>query len=264
MASNKDGRSTRASGRRFGSARRQGSQEVGTEDRISTIRAGQGARVTTRKNASVAAGRARAKAEERYYKRHPEAKAAPGGPERSGKNVALLVVASVVALVLVFLIGSCVVALVTGGDPGADVEQQRNEQNLNVDDGQQAADPDDEQAGLDGTVSYKGTTYSLVQEDGRWAVVGTGSGGSADTLFYLEGTPVAIARRKSTLLIPENRDGSWDVVCYVISVSTNASYVVGSDGKMVQGSGDATEVKLDGTTLRVTDSSGATTDVPVE
>ena len=40
--------------------------------RISTIHAGQGAKVTTRKNASEAADRARQTAGERYYEHHPE------------------------------------------------------------------------------------------------------------------------------------------------------------------------------------------------
>ena len=261
MANDKDRRPSRPTGRRFAARGRASTPDVGTEDRISTIRAGQGARVTNRKNAAAAAGRARKNAEERYYKRHPEARAAAGGPERSSKNVVLLVAASVAILVVVFLLGSCIVSNIAANDAAKEAEEARNEQKLDVG-GERVQDPDTEQAGLDGTVSYQGSSLGLQQgDDGQWSVVLTDASGSAETLFLLEGTPAAIARSFNTIVIPENRSGSWDVVCYVLDGHSNASYVVGEDGAKVTGSGDVSSVEIDGTTLRVTDSTGATTDV---
>ena len=116
-----------------------------------------------------------------------------------------------------------------------------------------------EQADVDGTVSYGGETYSLQQaDDGSWSLVNS----AGEALVALEGTPVALVRTGDTLLVPENRDGGWDVPCYVVGGHTQGiTYVVGSDGNPVQGSGDIASVELDGTTLRVTGADGSTTDV---
>ena len=95
-------------------------------------------------------------------------------------------------------------------------------------------------------------------EDGTWGLANA----SGDTLFEIEGTPVALLRSAETILIPENREDGWDVVCYVIGGHlSGVTYVVGSDGNAVGGSGSIDAVELDGTTLRVTDDSGSTTDV---
>ena len=239
-------------------------------DQISTIRAGQGARVTTRSNAAEAAGRARHNAEERYYERHPEARSAHGGPERSRKNVVLLVLAAVAALVLVFFLGRCV-ATVLSPAPEEGAPQQGHGQAALTDaereyqEQQTQHDAGSEQVGVDGTVSYAGVTYALRQlDDGRVGLVRVGADGSDEVLTELEGTPVALVRRAETLLVPENRDGGWDVVCYVIGGHGSATYVAGPDGSMVQGSGEATSVELSGATLRVTDASGSVTEVALE
>ena len=234
--------------------------------RISTIRAGQGAKVTTRKNASEAADHARHSAEKRYYERHPEARSSAGGPPRSGRNVVLLVVAAILALCLVFLLGRCVAGIIAPGDDGQD---SRPEQTLRPTEDEQAAidqqsqhDTGQEQAGPDGSVSYRGDTYSLqMQEDGLWGLVRTGSSGTTETLFEVEGTPTALLRNVDTILVPENRNGGWDVVCYVIGGHGQASYVIDDTGAMIQGSGEIESAELEGTILRVTDTTGQTRDI---
>lgn len=239
-------------------------------DQISTIRAGQGARVTTRGNAAEAAGRARRNAEERYYERHPEARSAHGGPERSRKNVVLLVLAAVAAMVLVFFLGRCAASMLAPA-PEESAPQQGHgqaaltEAELEYQEQQTQHDTGSEQVGVDGTVSYAGDTYALRQlDDGATALVRAASDGSEEVLAELEGTPVALVRRAETLLVPENRDGGWDVVCYVIGGHGSATYVAGPDGSMVQGSGEATSVELSDTTLLVTDASGSVTEVALE
>ncbi len=234
--------------------------------RISTIRAGQGARVTTRKNASEAADRARHSAEKRYFERHPEARTPAGGPPRSGRNVVLLVVAAILALCLVFLLGRCVAGLLAPGDDGEGTRQEQTlrptEEEQEAIDQQSQHDSGQEQAAADGTVTYRGDTYSLqMQEDGLWGLVCTGASGSVQTLFKVEGTPAALIRNVDTLLVPENRDGGWDVVCYVIGGHGQASYVIDEAGEMIQGSGDIESAQLDGSVLRVTDTSGQTRDI---
>ena len=233
---------------------------------IDTIRTGQGARVTTRKNAAEAAGRARKSAEQRYFSRHPEARA-QGGPERSVGKIVLLVVAAFLALALVFVIGTLVTSLIfppqaqegTGGQ-----ELHLTESELAMREQQEAHDAGQEVAGTDGSVSCGGVTYALAQqEDGGWAVTGTVNG-STDTIFTIEGTPVALARSADLLLVVENRDGGWDVVCYMINGHADATLLVGADGQPWGGSGDAASAELSGSTIRVTDASGATSETAFE
>lgn len=250
-------------------ARRGRSARLASESSsISTIHAGQGARVTTRHNAAEAADRARHSAEQRYLSRHPEARPSKDGPRRSGRNTVILVVAAIAVLVVVFFaFRFAMLALFStpSDDPAGtqagqttgltDAEYQAQED-------QRAHDDGSEQAGVGGTVTYAGSTFSLQEQgDGLWGVVRTTSSGDTSTLFMVEGTPVAIARRGNTILVPENRDGGWDVVCYVVDGNSAAGYLVGSDGSMLRGEGDVASVELADTVLHVTDSSGATTDV---
>ncbi|MBM6775376.1 hypothetical protein [Olsenella profusa] len=247
-----------------GARRAHATVEVSDEEGISTIRAGQGARVTTRHNADQAARRARRNAEERYFERHPEARGTAVGPERSRKNVVLLVVLAVLALVIVFLVGRCVtVALAPAPDEGAS-EQTFGDQGLTSEGPQEVErDPESEVAFADGSVSYQGSTYFLAtQEDGSWGVSETDPYGASETLFLLEGTPAALARWTNTILVPENRDGTWDVVCYVIAGHTGgASYLVGEDGSPVQGNGEVSSVSIEGSVMHVTTTDGAVSDV---
>lgn len=256
-------RPSHAAPRTRGRFRAQTGAGVDGGEGISTIRSGQGARVTTRKNAAEAADRARQEAEKRYAKRHPEARAPQGGPERSVRNIVLLVIAGILVVAVVFAVGSLINALLF---PPATEETTKQEQTLRPSDDELAAqeeqaehDAGHEQADADGTVSYGGETYSLQQaDDGSWSLVNS----AGEALVTLEGTPAALVRTGDTLLVPENRDGGWDVPCYVVGGHTQGiTYVVGSDGNPVQGSGDIASVELDGTTLRVTGADGSTTDV---
>lgn len=250
--------------RLFGSSGTANSVGLASEsDKITTIHAGQGARVTTRKNAAEAADRARKNAEARYAKRHPEERGPQVGPRRSTRNVVLIVIAAILALAVVFALGTLVTSMLF---PPAERESHQNDQNLRptaseqeMIDRQEAHDAAQEQAGVDGSVSYGNETYSLSQGDaGTWALVNA----AGDVLFEVEGTPTALLRSAETILIPENREDGWDVVCYVIGGHiSGVTYVVGSDGEAVGGSGSIDSVELDDTTLRVTDDSGKTTDV---
>lgn len=238
-----------------------GARHAAPSEGMGTIRAGQGAKVTTRKNAAEAADLARHNAEERYYKRHPEARGSAVGPERSRRNVLVIVLAAVLGLTVLFFVVRCATAVLTPGP--AEIAEQMSERG---DEGRQGttSDPETAEADAGGSVSYQGQSYSIqVQESGRYGVVRTTEAGSASTLFELEGTPVAILRYGGTILVPENRNGGWDVVCYVVAGHSAPSYVAGSDGGMVTGSGDITATQLDGPVLRVTDSTGAVTDVSI-
>lgn len=236
---------------------------AGGPDKITTIRAGQGARVTTRSNAAEAADRARHNAEVRYAKRHPEERAPQAGPKRSARNVVLIVIAAILALAVVFVLGTLVTSALF---PPAEQQAQQNDQTLRPTpdeqealDEQRAHDAAQEQAGIDESVSFGGEAYSLRQgEGGGWELVNA----AGNVLVEMEGTPTALLRSADTILIPENREDGWDVVCYVVGGHTSGiTYVVGSDGEAVGGSGGIESAELDGTTLVITDDSGDTTDV---
>lgn len=261
-------RATARETRHMGSGVRRGSRRgssglASDATEISTIGVGQGARVTTRDNVAEAADRARHNAELRYAQRHPEERAPKGGPKRSVLNIVLLVVAGVLALGVVFAVGTLVNSVLF---PPASQESSPNDQTLRpteseqeVIDRQDEHDAAQEQVGVDGTVSYSGVTYALrASDDGGWSLVNS----AGDVIVALEGTPVALARAADTILIPEERDGGWDVVCYVVGGhSDGTTYVVGEDGTAVSGTGGIASVELDGTTLHVTGDDGAVTDV---
>ena len=125
-----------------------------------------------------------------------------------------------------------------------------------------ANDAGKEQVEVGWSLSFGGDSFALTQqEDGAWALVRTSSTGTSTTLFLLEGTPVALARISDTILIPENRNGGWDVVCYVIDGHSSASYVSSPDGTVVGGEGDAASAELGDNAIVVTDSSGAAHEV---
>lgn len=266
MTDDKNRRAARPAHSARHAAGRRPSPAVGTEEGISTIRSGQGARVTTRKNAAEAAGRARQNAERRYYERHPEARSTGSGPARSGRNVVLLVIVAILVLAIVFVLGSCVTGALGGRQAeGSDAPSQTlklTEQEQQAQDQQQQHDAGTEQAEPGGSVSFGGETFTLAQQqDGTWALVLSSSSGASSTLFLLEGQPVALLRSYDTIVIPENRDGSWDVVCYVIDGQGSASYVTTSDGQVAGGEGQATSAELGDEVVIVTDSTGATHEV---
>lgn len=116
---------------------------------------------------------------------------------------------------------------------------------------------------IDQSVRYRDATYSITkQDDGSYALVSTvKSGDGLTVLSTLTGTPVNLVLYNGTLVVPENLDGSWDVVAYTIGMGTPASQVVNSDGTAVSGKGQIDSVKLDGSDLQITDDSGNTTKV---
>lgn len=266
--------STRSAQARTAQARSAQSRPTGRQEprlasdseQISTIGAGQGARLTTRENASEAADYARHNVERRYAERHPEARAQQAGPKRSALNVVLLVVAGILVVLLVFVLGTLVNSALfppeTDETTAQDQTLHLTEAELQAQQEQAEQDAGQEQVGTDGTVSYGGETYALQQDDdGTWALINA----VGDVLISLEGMPIALARSADVLLVPENRDGAWDVVSYVVGGHLDGvTYVVGSDGEPVRGSAEAVSVELDGTTLRVTDTNGTTTDVALE
>ncbi len=245
---------------------------------ITTLHAGQGARVTTRKNAAQAAEQARVNAEKRFAKRHSSdqltasankargrkrsaaATAQPAqGPERTRKNIFILVGGAFLVLVLLVLVVGCVAGLF---GPSQDQAEQGNQT-------QSAWQQEQQQVTTtaDDSVVYQGMTYAIKkQASGNYGVVRQDANGSgtATTVFEIEGEPRALILYNSVLVIPENRNGNWDVVSYVIADGSLPAYVMTMDGSEAGGSGSIESATLDGSNVIVKDSNGNTTSVALE
>lgn len=232
---------------------------------ITTLHAGEGAEVTTRKNASHAADLARANAEERFRRRHSSDKlsAAAGraaghtasknsraasGPERTNKNIFIAVGAAVVGLALLFFLVKCATSALT---PKAEAPAAET-------DGQ-PAEAQQQESAADGAVTLHGVSYALTQVDGAWSVTADGV-----AAFELAGTPSGIIVSNGILIIPESLADGWDVLAYMPADGSLPTQVSNSDGSPVTGSGSITSAELTGANLTVTDSTGATTTVALE
>ena len=199
---------------------------------IATLRAGQGAQIPQSPR---------------------QADNTPEPPNR--KSVIILVVAAIVALTALFFIVRC--ATSTKSESAS--QQPKQTQSAYADEKQQ-----DEQS-VDGSVTFHGLKYSLEkQSDGKTAVVRTSDSGTKSVLFEVEGTPTSLILFNDTILVPENRESGWDVVACALVDGSLPTLIADKDGKAVGGNGTITAATLDGTTLKVTDSTGNTTSVALQ
>ena len=95
----------------------------------------------------------------------------------------------------------------------------------------------------------KASPSPISQDGGTYSVTRDGA-----VVFNLEGTPTGLVLYNGSLVVPENRDGGWDVVSYMIADGSVPAYVMGAGGNAAGGSGDIQSATLDGSALKVTDS----------
>lgn len=113
------------------------------------------------------------------------------------------------------------------------------------------------------SIAYRGVTYKVEkQSNGKYALMGYPEGSDDGTSYFeFDGTPVQLVLYNGALIIPENLDGSWDVLSYTIGAGALPTQVMGPDDNPVTGEGSIDSVKLSDPNLVVTDSSGKTTNV---
>ncbi len=202
---------------------------------ITTIHAGQGAHMAREKIADVG--------EE------------PGLKNR--RRTVLLVIATIVALIVLFFVVRCAVSL-SSPEPAPATKTQQSDSAYS---GEKQQDKQD----ADGTITYQGSKYAIEkQSDGKYGITRDGGSGNTTVVFEVDGAPVNLMLYNGTILVPENNNGKWDVVAYTIGDGALPVLVADKDGNVVGGTGTIESAELDGASLKVTDSNGTTTNVALE
>ena len=224
-----------------------------------TIAASQGAVISNRDNADVAAGAARASMRGRGRRRRSRRLSAAAGRNVSSHDVALessgrsrkvliglFLAAAVVIVALAVLVARAWNSTPSEVEPSTRVERT--------------------EASADEGVSYDGYSYTTAETDGgTYVFVRTSEDGSSLTLCELSGEPVSVVLCDGAFCIPENlSDGTWDVIVYTMGDGSVATQLVGSDGSAVTGTGTLSAAMLDGTDLVLTDASGNETRAALE
>lgn len=239
-----------------------------TSGSLDTLQAGQGAQVTTRKNADAAARRARASAERRTADRRLKGKNRPSyGSKRSDATSIdrrqMLILAGAALVVLIIL--GVLVSRACSSVKLPDAEQPPAQTA-----GDQPAQPVQPDAGTGAavlqTIKYESATVTLERmSDGSYAVMAVGpDAANPITLFKVAGTPHSLLLHENTFIVPENLGGSWDVLLFTWGADAPVSPATGADGATIMGTGDIADAVFDGSVLHVSDTSGETTDIALD
>ncbi len=112
-------------------------------------------------------------------------------------------------------------------------------------------------------IQYDGYNYVLTQSsEGPWTLVRSSSTNSDPlVLFNFPGTPMGLILYNGAFIIPENLNGSWDVVAWTMGDGSVPALLANEDGSDVSGTGSLTAAALDGDTLVLTLADGSTQDV---
>lgn len=213
---------------------------------ISTLVSGQGAVLHDRDSAAEAASAARSnfrkaghgrlrKGARPAVKHRDQPKPRLSRPAVIGICVGAGVVAVLIVVLVVALINTPSTSLSGGGGQSQRVEQVQDD-------------------ALDG-IEYGGYTYSVRQDDdgAGYSFVRAGKADAQpQVLFQLQGTPVTVVLYNGAFVIPENLDGKWDVVSWVMGDGSVAAELAHEDGTPVAGDGTLASAKLDGSNLVLT------------
>lgn len=108
-------------------------------------------------------------------------------------------------------------------------------------------------------IEYRGTTYRLTQkEGGGYALTSTSDGfeGTA-TLYDLAGTPVTLILYNTAFVIPENLpDGTWDLIAYPLGGGSVTQQVTDADGNPIIGQGEIASATLSGDAIQISTTAG--------
>lgn len=216
---------------------------------FSRLTEGEGARITTRENAELGrtAGMAALKVDDHRIKtgERPKVKSRQTKEKHDRRLYIGLGIFAIVLLAIAFFVIRDTLLVPTEVPTTQELEQTQ------VDVGE--------------TIVHGGASYALMEQgDGSVALTYQPEGASSpQVLCIVPGKPVQLVLYNNTFVIPENLNGSWDVLAFMRGISTEAAPVVDAEGAPVGGEGSISSVKLDGAVLHVTTDSG-TVDVRLD
>ena len=223
-----------------------------------TIRRGQGAVLSTRKTSARAAKAARTALPDvsnlRIHTHHaPSAKI--DSPHRAAPSRPPL------AVIIALVAGAALISIATVMFAGALLSPSDDDAHGDVASPTAAAMTT---VGAGNTIEYAGAEYGVLEgEDGGWTLTRS-SGDETSVIYEFSGMPLTVSLYEGELYITENLpDETWDVIAYMLADGALPSQLVGADGQPVAGDAELSSAVLDGNTLVLTTSSGATVVVPL-
>ena len=214
-------------------------EETGSFRRIN---ASEGARVTTRANASQAAS-FRAQSARPVEAVRMSSAGRPRVVHRDVEvqsNKRVFVALGVAALIMVSIVGWLIVRALTS-----------------VEHADEKPVAEQTQAGIGEGIEYRGTTYALTElSDGVYALTSTTEGAeSSSVLCELQGKPVSLILHDMVFIVPENlADSKWDLIAYPLGGVTQQ--VTDAEGNPIIGEGEITEATLEGDAIHITTAAG--------
>ena len=226
--------------------------DPGETGSFSRLAPNEGARVTTRVNASETASfRAQNSRPMEAVRMSTSGRPHVERHETEVKsNARVFAILGVAAVLVVALVGWLLArALVSVEEP---TEEQVFEQAQSVD---------------DEGIEYRGTTYKLAeQKSGKYALVSTTEGQESEAVVCeLDGKPVTIILYNTVFVVPQNlSDGTWDLIAHPLGGGGVTQPVIDSDGKPIVGKGEIARATLQGDAVQVETTSGEITTVPLK
>lgn len=120
------------------------------------------------------------------------------------------------------------------------------------------------QSAVEEGIEYRGATYTVTEvSDGKFALVSTPEGSEEQTVIYeLEGKPVTLILYNMVFIVPQNlNDNTWNLIAHPLGDGSVTQPVTDSEGKPLIGEGEISEAKLVGDTIQVTTTTGESYEV---
>ena len=116
-------------------------------------------------------------------------------------------------------------------------------------------------------IQYHDVTYMLTQQDtGIYALTSTSEGSEKPAVIYeLKGTPVALVLYNTIFIVPENLpDGTWDLIAHPLGGGSVTQQVTDGSGQPIVRQGEITDARLSGSEILISTADGGSFTVSLE